>query len=233
MVNNCSDINMIGDDIKNNSTRRLSMNIETVRKVYDYYANIYNFLFGKIFQPGRELTIELVNRNAIHAARILEVGVGTGLSLTNYRYDLNITGIDISEKMLIKAKKVILQKKLSDQIELKIMDVANLDFSDETFDFVVAMYVASVVPNIDQFLIEISRVCKSHGSILILNHFSSDNFLLNIMEKSINSIHSIVGFKSDFPIKTILNFPEFGLIDIYKTNLLGYWKLIHLKKINQ
>lgn len=202
----------------------------SVQKVYDSYAFIYNFIFGRIFNPGRELSAAVINQNAPQGAKIIEVGVGTGLSLPLYRPDLQVYGVDISEKMLNKAKDRIKKHNLQG-VSLQVMDAANLNFPDETFDFVVAMYVVSVVPDINKFLDEIHRVCKKNGEVVIVNHFVSDNKFLNAIEKSVSGAHSVIGFKSDFSIEQILHYPHFKLIHQKKTNLFGYWKMLHLKKI--
>lgn len=207
------------------------MSIATIQKVYNSYASFYDFLFGRVFQPGRLLSTNLVNQYARTKSSVLEAGVGTGLSLPLYRSDLNITGIDISEKMLAKATKRVTSNGLDANITLNRMDVSNLEFADESFDFVVAMYVASVVPDIKKFLDEINRVCKSRGHIIIVNHFSSDNKALHTLEKKLARAQSIIGFKPDFTIDHILNYQKFKLISSQKTNAFGYWKLLHLQKV--
>lgn len=202
----------------------------SVQKVYDSYAFFYNFLFGRIFKPGREGCVEVVNQNAAYNAKVLEVGVGTGLSLPLYRSDLNITGVDISEKMLNKAKERIAANNLQNRISLQVMDAADLQFPDESFDFIVAMYVVSVVPDINKFLHEINRVAKKNADIVIVNHFVSENKLIRTIERSMSGAHSFIGFKSDFSIDKILQYSNFKLSTAQKTNLFGYWKMLHLKK---
>ncbi|BCZ97825.1 TPA: class I SAM-dependent methyltransferase [Legionella pneumophila] len=205
------------------------MSLSSVKKVYNIYSSFYDVLFGSIFHQGRSLCTNKVNKNAGLNASVLELGVGTGLSLPFYRPDLNITGIDISEKMLEKAEKRIVKKKLTTHIDLKIMDAANLEFPDNHFDFVVAMYVASVVPDIDAFLKEISRVCKPSGEIIFVNHFASEKPILRFLEKKLSHIDNFVGFNSNFSIHSILNYKEFKLLETQKVNLFGYWKLLHCK----
>ena len=70
------------------------MSVASIRKVYNVYASFYDFLFGSIFSPGRSLCTDVVNKYAKQQATILEIGIGTGLSLPLYRADLRITGID-------------------------------------------------------------------------------------------------------------------------------------------
>lgn len=202
----------------------------SVQKVYDSYAFFYNFLFGRIFKPGREKSVEIVNQNAGHNAKVIEVGVGTGLSLPLYRPDLQITGVDISEKMLQKAEER-LKSAQHNNVTLKVMDAADLKFPDENFDFVVAMYVVSVVPDIKKFLDEIARVCKKNGEIVIVNHFASEHKMMRKIEQFFSGAHSVIGFKSDFQMEQILQYPHFKLLNLSQTNLFGYWKMLHLKKI--
>lgn len=207
------------------------MSLSSVRKVYNAYAWFYDFAFGKIFHQGRHLTTQIINKNACPNANILELGVGTGLSLPLYRSDLNITGIDISEKMLNKAQKRVERNHLTQNITLKVMDAAHLVFPDNSFDFVVAMYVASVVPDVSAFLEEISRVCKPTSHILFVNHFASENPRIRYLESKFARVQNIVGFNSDFDITNILDYKKLQLVDSYNTNLFGYWKLLHCKNL--
>ena len=206
------------------------MSLSTVQKVYDAYAWFYDFMFGKIFEQGRYKSTNIINQNAAKNARVLELGVGTGLSLPLYRADLEIAGIDISEKMLDKARKRIEKAHLANKVTLKKMDAANLEYPDDSFDFVVAMYVASVVPDPQAFLEEVSRVCKPGGEIIFVNHFASQKPLLNFVEKKFAAVHEVVGFNSNFSINTILDYDKFKLLNSYNTNLFGYWKVLHCQK---
>ncbi|AHE68072.1 phospholipid N-methyltransferase PmtA [Legionella oakridgensis] len=205
------------------------MSLTSVRKVYDTYAWFYDFVFGGIFHPGRHFGTDLVNKYADKHAHVLELGVGTGLSLPLYRKDLNITGIDISEKMLNKAKKRVADQKLTTNISLNVMDAGNLTFPDNSFDFVVAMYVASVVPDVTAFLKEVTRVCKPNGEILFINHFASEHPVMRFLEQRFSKIQKIVGFNSNFSIHSILEHKQFKLLETHKINLFGYWKVLRCK----
>jgi phosphatidylethanolamine/phosphatidyl-N-methylethanolamine N-methyltransferase len=203
------------------------MSVAAVRKVYNFYASFYDFLFGTVFNPGRLSCTDIINKVSPQGASVLEIGIGTGLSLPLYRKDINITGIDISDKMLKKAEELAEKNNLSERVTLKVMDAADLEFENNSFDFIVAMYVASVVPDVDLFLEEIARVAKPNAHIIFVNHFSSENKIIHFLEKKIASLNKIIGFKSDFSIHSILHFNQLKLIDSQKTNLFGYWKLLH------
>lgn len=208
------------------------MKKEAVLKVYNSYAVFYDFVFGRILQPGRKLTVDCINRRAPVGAKVLEVGVGTGLSLPYYRPDLKITAFDLSEEMLQKAEKRIKMRQLKTEINLLKMDADNLQFADNSFDYVVAMYVASVVPDIRLFLSEICRVCKPNGEIVILNHFRSENACVRALEKKLTLLNSYIGFEPNFSIDALLNFERLSLLESLKTNMFGYWKLLRFKKVS-
>ncbi|RUR11997.1 class I SAM-dependent methyltransferase [Legionella sp. km772] len=203
------------------------MSVASIRKVYNIYASFYDFLFGSIFNPGRLSCVDIINDIAPKNAKILEIGIGTGLSLPLYRKDLHITGIDISDKMLEKAKELATEKNLNERVDLRVMDAADLEFEENSFDFIVAMYVASVVPDVNLFLEELSRVAKPQAKIIFVNHFSSENSIINFFERKLSYLNKLIGFKSDFSINSLLNYKKLKLISSHKTNLFGYWKLLH------
>lgn len=205
------------------------MSVASLRKVYNIYASFYDFLFGCIFSPGRSLCTNIINKAAKQNAHILEIGIGTGLSLSLYRFDLRITGIDISEKMLEKAQERVRKNKLGNRVMLKVMDAAHLEFPDNHFDFIVAMYVASVVPDIHAFLNELTRVAKPEAEIVFVNHFASEQPVMRFFEKKFAGIADSVGFKSDFSVSSILDYKQLKLLNSRNTNLFGYWKLLHCK----
>lgn len=204
------------------------MDLKAVQTAYKRYAGFYDQTFGKVLAPGRQLAVNLMNAQLAPQATVLEVGVGTGLSLPHYRKDLKITGIDVSREMLAKAQQRMQQADGLDCTLLE-MDAEKLNFPDNSFHCVVAMYVASVVPNIDAFLAEISRVGLAGADIIILNHFSSNNRLIHKTEQLFSPLQKYLGFRPDFALQPILDCSYFKLEKVYKTNLLGYWKLLHLK----
>lgn len=209
------------------------MDLNAVQAAYKRYAAFYDYTFGKLLAPGRQLAVELINAQAASNAKILEVGVGTGLSLPSYRKDLKITGIDISREMLNKAQLRLQQ--FSDTLDCTLleMDAEKLNFPTSSFNGIAAMYVASVVPNLANFLAEITRVCIPNGDIIIVNHFSSEHALINKTERLFTPLQKYLGFRPNFPADPIINYPNFKLIQIHKTNLFGYWKVVHLKNVKE
>src|SRR5215813_11820608 len=111
---------------------------EGVEKAYGRWAPVYDLVFGKIFDQGRQSTIVEADRIG---GRILDVGVGTGLSLSDYSRTTKICGVDISEPMLRRAQQRVRAQKLVNVETLAVMDAKNLAFADASFDAVVAQYV--------------------------------------------------------------------------------------------
>src|SRR5437763_13808841 len=128
--------------------------------------------------------------------------------------------------MLAKAWLRAERLRLSHVEGLHVMNAEHMDFEDNSFDAVLALYVASVVPNPARFAAEMRRVCIPGGTIVLVNHFTSDNWALRFMERRLAHLARHIGFHADFPLDT---FPqESGLTarEISPSNLLGYWRLL-------
>src|SRR6266566_1319090 len=130
------------------------MDLQDTLKTYRLFSGSYDFLFGPVFHPGRKEAVRIANDRP--GQRILEVGVGTGLSLPFFR-------------------------KLAHVEALVEMDAEKLSFADDSFDSVLALYVASVVPNPARFAAEMRRVCIPGGTIVLVNHFTSENWAARFM----------------------------------------------------
>ena len=87
------------------------MQLDTVKAAYRRYAGFYDALFGPVLQPGRKAVIEALKCQP--GERVLEVGVGTGLSLDLYPADVRVTGIDVSREMLDKARRRVAKRRLA------------------------------------------------------------------------------------------------------------------------
>ncbi|MBY0430580.1 MAG: class I SAM-dependent methyltransferase [Rhodospirillales bacterium] len=179
------------------------MDLKSVLRAYRRYAPIYDLMFGPVMKIGRLRTVEAVNR--LGKARILEVGVGTGLSLPHYRKDMTVVGIDVSSEMLNVAHKRVAERKLTNIESLREMDAEKLEFEDASFDVVVAMYVMSVVPNPARCLAEMQRVCKPSGTVMICNHFLAEDEPRGRIEKMMAPMGRWLGWRPDFAIDKLLD----------------------------
>src|SRR5258708_13360008 len=146
--------------MKLDDTRQLDFDRETVEQAYDRWAPVYDLVFGGVFSKGRKAAILTTNKIG---GRVLEVGVGTGISLPQYAPHLCLFGTDISEAMLRKAKRRVAGFRLKHVEGLAVMDAGKVGVSDNSFDVVMAQYVVTAVPNPEAELGEFSRGLRVGG----------------------------------------------------------------------
>src|SRR5580658_9368543 len=168
----------------------------TVEKAYARWAPVYDLVFGPIFDPGRRAAIAAAERVG---GRILEVGVGTGISLPGYSARNRIVGVDLSEAMLRKAKKRVTELSLDHVEGLEVMDAEHLSFPDASFDVVVAHYVVSTVPHPEAALDEFARILRPGGEIILVNRVGADSGLRRIVELILEPFVRILGWRAAFP----------------------------------
>jgi phosphatidylethanolamine/phosphatidyl-N-methylethanolamine N-methyltransferase len=171
------------------------MNTEQVASAYGRWAPIYDLVFGRVFRRGRSEAIAAAERVG---GRILEVGVGTGISLPGYDPSNRVVGIDISEAMLAKARERVSELGLDHVEHIGVMDAESLDFPDDSFDVVVAQYVVTAVPNPEQALNEFLRVLKPGGEIVITTRVGADHGFRAAVEKFLMPLTSRLGFRTEF-----------------------------------
>lgn len=200
------------------------MELHDTLRTYRLFAGSYDVVFGPIFHPGRKAAVEVANDRPHQ--RILEVGVGTGLSLPHFRKDARVTGIDVSKEMLAKAHRRVERDGLKQVEALLEMDAEAMSFEDNSFDAVLALYVASVVPNPARFVAEMRRVCKPGGTLVIVNHFTSGNPAMRWLEKRLAPLAGKIGFHADFPLDAFLKAGRLRVRETRPSNLFGYWKLL-------
>jgi len=200
------------------------MDLHDTIRTYRLFSGSYDIFFGPVFHPGRKEAVRIANDRP--GQRILEVGVGTGLSLPHFRPDSRVTGIDVSAEMLEKAKHRTERLGLAHVEGLHLMDAENLEFSDNSFDAVLALYVASVVPDPARFAAEMRRVCIPGGTIVVVNHFTSENPAARFMERRLAHLARHIGFHADFPFETFQQASRLSIREVRPSNLFGYWKLL-------
>ena len=214
---------LVGSDAATRALSVAAVENDFVEGVYDKLANVYDFVFGPTLHPGR---VEAIKRMSIAPdARVLEVGVGTGINLALYPRDAQITGIDFSASMLERARERMWKKELANARLLQ-MDAADLKFHDNSFDIVYAPYLISVVPDPVQVAQEMRRVCRPGGRIIFLNHFLSPNFLLSKIERLISPLTIHIGFKSDLDLPAFLAQADLKPVTIEKVNVPRIWSLV-------
>ena len=203
------------------------MDIKAVQASYARWAPVYDTTFGAVTNAGRRSAVGYINSRS---GKVLEVGVGTGLSLQHYKPDLQVTGIDFSDEMLGKARAKVQEMHLSNVVELRQMDARMLDFPDNHFDTIAAMHVLSVVPEPEKVMAEIARVCKPGGKVVITNHFKSTGGVLAAIEKVAAPLSSVIGWHSDFEMETVLGQESLTLEEHKSLPPLGMMTFLVLRK---
>jgi phosphatidylethanolamine/phosphatidyl-N-methylethanolamine N-methyltransferase len=168
---------------------------DAVAKAYARWAPIYDLVFGSVFEQGRKASIAAAERIG---GRILEVGVGTGLSLPDYAWTNRVTGVDLSAPMLRKAKARVAEHRLTNVDGLAVMDAQHLGFQDAVFDVVIAQYVITAVPDPEATLDEFVRVLKPGGEIILVNHLGAEAGLRSAFERWFAPLARRLGWRPEF-----------------------------------
>ena len=208
------------------------MDTEKVTKVYSAYSGVYDLIFGKIFHDARGIAVGMLDIKP--GDRILEVGVGTGLSLPFFPKHCRIIGIDLTGPMLRHGVKRTRELGL-EHVHLQQMDATHMAFKNDHFDLVLAAYVMTAVPDPKAVLSEMIRVCRPGGRIVLLNHFSNGNRLVSQIEKTLSPLCARIGFRSDLSMETLLQNTCLRIEKDLKVKPLNYWHVvqcINLKTTN-
>lgn len=207
------------------------MDTETIQKVYNNYAVFYDAIFGQLSRTGREDAVKCLRLKS--GDKVLEVGVGTGLSFLSFPSYCHITGIDLSEKMLRRAHKRIKTHNLS-HIAVERMDASSMAFADNSFDAVFAAYFITAVPDPWSVLSEMKRVCRKGGLVIVVNHFKSNNKLISSIETVISPFCSKhLGFRTDLCISLLLNDRELRLISRKRISPISLWEIAEFRNLKE
>lgn len=206
------------------------MDEEAIKSAYRRWAPVYDNTFGWVASEGRKHAVEIINRRH---GRVLEVGVGTGLSLPSYRRHLEIVGIDLSPDMLDKARERAAADRLTNVAGLYEMDASDLKFSDGSFDTVVAMYVMTVVPDPEKVMRELARVCRPGGEVLIVNHFSAEDGMRGWVERRMAPFADKLGWRPVFDVDRVLVCDDLQLVDKRGLRPLGLFTMMRFKKASE
>jgi phosphatidylethanolamine/phosphatidyl-N-methylethanolamine N-methyltransferase len=168
---------------------------QTIAKAYARWAPVYDLVFGAVFERGRQAAIAAAERIG---GRILEVGVGTGISLPDYSRVNRICGVDISEPMLRKAQQRVAELGLTHVEGLWVMDAEHLSFPDASFDVIVAQYVITTVPNPEATLDEFARVLRPGGEIVLVSRVGAEAGLRRALERWFAPAARKLGWRTEF-----------------------------------
>ena len=209
----------------------ITMQTRGVAAAYDRWAPVYDLVFGPVFRRGRSAAIEAADRIG---GRVLEVGVGTGISLPQYGKQCRLFGIDISDGLLDKARRRVAEFGLDNVEGIQVMDAEKLAFADSSFDVIVAQYVITSVPNPESALDEFARVVRPGGEIIITTRIGAGQGLRGRIEKALMPITSRLGFRTEFPFQRYADWQKRnGSVSLVERSLLpplGHFELLRFRK---
>ncbi len=198
-----------------------------VKNAYRRWAPVYDHTFGRVATEGRRNAVHFINNSS---GRVLEVGVGTGLSLPDYAEHLEIVGIDLSPEMLDRARQRVVEDGLSNVTGIHEMDASALDFPDNSFDTVVAMYVMTVVPDPESVMRELARVTKPGGSVILVNHFSQEEGMRGWLERRMAPFAEVIGWRPVFDVSRVLVCDDLELVDRSQLKPMGIFTMMRFQK---
>jgi phosphatidylethanolamine/phosphatidyl-N-methylethanolamine N-methyltransferase len=203
-------------------------------KAYARWAPVYDLVFGAVFERGRRAAVAAAERVG---GRILEVGVGTGISLPGYSPQNRIIGIDLSEAMLRKAQQRVAELSLTNVEKLEVMDAEHLSFPDASFDVVVANHVISTVPHPEAALDECARMLRPGGEMILLSRIGADRGFRHLVERLLHPIVCRLGWRAEFPWDRFALWTEgrtdVRLIERRPMPPLGHFSLLRFVKCEQ
>jgi len=193
---------------------------QTIMARYQRAASWYDLVYGPILQPGRKAAIQALALEP--GDRVLEVGVGTGLSLSLYPRAVELTGIDLSQEMLAKARVRAADQRPGSVTEFLEMDGQQMGFRDDSFDAVLAMYIVGVAADSAALLNEICRVCKPSGTIVIVNHFHSRNPVCAAYNRLLKPLSRLISQRPHMPLREFLQHANLELESRTRANMFRY-----------
>lgn len=202
-----------------------------MRKAYARWAPIYDLVYDKLTEPAAR---EAVKAAVACGPKVLEAGVGTGLSLGYYPDHAEIYGVDLSQDMLRRAQAKVDKHGLRHVKSLQVMDVTKLDFPDASFDAVTAQFIITLVPNPETALSEFARVLKPGGEIVLANHFGQPDGAIASLEEFLAPAAKAIGWSSSFKAARVETWAQatnaMEVVELKPLFPAGFFKLLRLRK---
>jgi phosphatidylethanolamine/phosphatidyl-N-methylethanolamine N-methyltransferase len=183
-------------------------------KLYSELAYVYDLVFTRFFEHRIKALVRKLDIPP--GAKVLEVGVGTGLSFEAYPVHCQVTGIDLAPEMLEKAENKIHRHGWR-HIKVLEMDAMNLKFPDDSFDYTMAFHVVTVVPDVEKLMAEVVRVTKPGGTVAIINHFRSQNRFLAAGDLMMEPIYRRLGWHT-LSLDQVIGRAPIDVTEKYKTS---------------
>jgi len=208
----------------------------SVTRAYARWAPVYDLVFGKVFEAGRRASIAAAEQACgPQGGRILEVGVGTGISLPDYNRVNRVVGCDISGPMLQKAVERVQAHKLDNVELLAVMDAERMPLPEASFDVVVAQFVITAVPHPEETLDEFARVIRPGGEIILVNHIGAESGPRQLFERCFAPVARKLGWRPEFPFARLSDWAArhggVHLVERRPMPPLGHFSLVRFARL--
>ena len=203
----------------------MTMDETSTSRVYDWWSKIYDHTFGLLVARRQARAVEQLRlRRGDH---VLDLGVGTGMTLGLYPHHVKVVGMDLSTGMLRRAAEKCRDERLN-HCQLVRGDAMLPPFAPASFDHVMISHTISVVSDPARLLNWAARLLKPGGQIVLLNHFQSANPVVATMEKVFNPLFMKLGWRSDLSLEAALRGTNLNVEYCFKTNLFDLWRIVVL-----
>jgi phosphatidylethanolamine/phosphatidyl-N-methylethanolamine N-methyltransferase len=195
----------------------------TTKGIYDFHSMFYDATFGRLVK--RRIARAIAHMDIQNGERVLDLGVGTGVSLNFYPRRAQVFGVDLSSGMLREARRKIVDRRM-DHVAILQADALNLPFADDSFDHIFMSHVISVVSDPFKLVREAQRVAKPGARIVIVNHFQSDNRFIALFEKWLCPLCTKLGWRSDLALQELVRQTGVQVDFRYKLESIDLWETV-------
>ena len=208
---------------------KLTMDEHTTSRIYDRFSVVYDKTFGRLVQRRQRIAIERLGLEA--GDRVLDLGVGTGLTIPMYPEDVTIVGLDLSWGMLEEARRRALEA--GRKAWVVQADALRPPLRPESFDHVLITHVISVVSDPAELLRRAAELTRRGGRIVLLNHFRAEHGPVASLEKAINPLCMKVGWRSDLSLAESLENVPLKVEKQIQLRRWDLWKIIVLRHVDE
>lgn len=203
----------------------MKMSEPTTSKTYDVWAAFYDKTFGALVHRRQLKALEQLR--AEPGQRVLDLGVGTGMTLRHYPKNITVVGMDLSGGMLAKAAQKASEDNLT-HCRLVQGDAMLPPFADNSFDHIIITHTISVVSEPAKLLQWAKRMVKPGGRIVVLNHFRASNPVIGWLEKVANPLCVKIGWRSDLSLDECLEGVDLHVRYQFRMRIIDLWQIVVL-----
>jgi phosphatidylethanolamine/phosphatidyl-N-methylethanolamine N-methyltransferase len=192
-------------------------------QIYSKFSHLYDRIFTRVFT---ERIINVIRGLEIKpGSKVLEVGIGTGISMAAYPPHCEVTGVDLAPDMLARARRKAAENGWH-HIDLQEMDALNLEFPDNAFDYVTSFHVITVVPDPVRMMNEIHRVCKPAGKVVIINHFQTTLPIIGPIVGGLDPLTRRLGWSASLRLNQVFDEVPIRIEKCFKTSPLSLFTVV-------